>query len=71
LANSGLWLIPSCKLFEIVPDNKLTTSESNDPEVISQFAWIPEMMLLSLLKRDVTSELRLVPSRPTRLELMV
>ena len=33
-------------------------SESNEPEVIAQFAWIPEMMLLSLLKRDVTIELR-------------
>lgn len=33
-------------------------SESNDPEVVTQFAWIPEEMLLSLLKRDVTIELR-------------
>ena len=33
-------------------------SESNDADVVAQFAWIPEMMLLSLLKRDVTIELR-------------
>jgi hypothetical protein len=27
-------------------------------DVVAQFAWIPEMMLLSLLKRDVTIELK-------------
>jgi hypothetical protein len=27
---------------------------------VAQFAWIPEMMLLSLLKRDVTIELKYV-----------
>lgn len=35
-------------------------SESNDADVVAQFAWIPEMMLLSFLKRDVTTELRYV-----------
>ena len=40
---------------------ELTSSESNDADVVAQFAWIPEMMLLSLLKRDVTIELKYVP----------
>jgi hypothetical protein len=39
---------------------ELTVSESNDADVVAQFAWIPEMMLLSLLKRDVTIELKYV-----------
>jgi hypothetical protein len=40
--------------------SELTSSESNDADVVAQFAWIPEMMLLSLLKRDVTIELKYV-----------
>lgn len=58
-ANYGRWPLPRCKFGDLRPlDPADRGSESHDPDAVAQFTWIPEQMLLALLKRDVTIEMR-------------